>query len=483
MVCAYKDTIFYYYLVLLSLLFLLNPFFFLIFVTETRYHVMTAANIKAIGIATFLHFLVDGLCVCSLYLMAETAALTDMLAFFLIYNILAFMTQPLTGWWVDRLHQRQAALLFATSLLTAAVALLLASTLWWGLTSCSMIAVAILLGMGNSMFHVWGGKLTAVLTGNDIRALGIFVSTGVLGLTVGVLYASWWLLAGMLLSITILAAIAVHSPLPLLGRAFAGDTATLKHSPKVGAATGLCFWLLLILTFVMLRSFVGEVVPSEIEKTSSILLLLALTAMAGKACGGWLARWWSISHAIVVCVGITAACLMWKGTASIPLLPILIGIFAINLTMPMTLYLANQLLPQREGLSFGLLAAVLIPGYFLAHHIDLSFDHNFMLSALLLTIAVEVGMLLLMGEKSKNVLLGAVAINILTNVPLNYFLLTYGNSTGRLVAGELMVVVVEALWYFLFVHQWRKAAVYSLLCNATSFLVGILIQYLVYYSP
>lgn len=48
---------------------------------------MTAANLKAIGIATFLHFLVDGLCVCSLYLMAGTATTTDMLAFFLTYNI------------------------------------------------------------------------------------------------------------------------------------------------------------------------------------------------------------------------------------------------------------------------------------------------------------------------------------------------------------------------------------------------------------
>ena len=133
---------------------------------------MTAANIKAIGIATFLHFLVDGLCVCSLYLMVETATLTEMLAFFLTYNILAFMTQPLTGWWIDRLQQRRAALLIPTSLLTSAVVLLLASTLWWGLNSCSMIAVALLLGLGNSMFHVWGGKLTAMLTGNDIRALG-----------------------------------------------------------------------------------------------------------------------------------------------------------------------------------------------------------------------------------------------------------------------------------------------------------------------
>ena len=457
---------------------------------------MTAANIKAIGIATFLHFLVDGLCVCSLYLMVETATLTEMLAFFLTYNILAFMTQPLTGWWIDRLQQRRAALLISTSLLTSAVVLLLASTLWWGLNSCSMIAVALLLGMGNSMFHVWGGKLTAMLTGNDIRALGIFVSTGVLGLTIGVLYASWWLLASMLLLITLLGIIPLRTEAPLPS-ALIPQPSSLIHQPSslihqpsslIPQPSSLIhqpssiILLLLILTFVMLRSFVGEVVQVGLEKTSSVLLLFAVAAMAGKACGGWLARWWDISYAIVICVGITAVCLMWKGAAGIPLLPILIGIFAINLTMPMTLYLANRLLPKREGLSFGLLAAVLIPGYFLANYIDLSFDHNFMLSALLLTISIEVGMLLFMGEKSKSVLLGAVAVNILTNVPLNHFLLTYGTSTERLIAGELMVVVVEALWYYLFVRQWRKALAYSLLCNATSFLVGILIQQLICYT-
>jgi hypothetical protein len=163
--------------------------------------------------------------------------------------------------------------------------------------------------------------------------------------------------------------------------------------------------------------------------------------------------------------------------ADSPTLPsVVIGIFAINCTMPMTLCLANMLLPNREGLAFGLLAAVLIPGYLLAKNIDITLAHHFMLSALLLTIAVESGMLLMMGEKSKKVLAGCVVINILTNVPLNYILLTYGISTGALIIGEAVVLVIEALWYFAFVRQWRKAVIYSVLCNATSFLTGMLIQ-------
>ena len=46
---------------------------------------------------------------------------------------------------------------------------------------------------------------------------------------------------------------------------------------------------------------------------------------------------------------------------------VLIGLFLINCTMPVTLYLANCLLKEREGLAFGILAAALIPGYLLAN--------------------------------------------------------------------------------------------------------------------
>ena len=44
----------------------------------------------------------------------------------------------------------------------------------------------------------------------------------------------------------------------------------------------------------------------------------------------------------------------------------LVGLFMINCTMPITLYLANVVMKGREGLAFGLLAAALMPGYLLA---------------------------------------------------------------------------------------------------------------------
>ena len=60
---------------------------------------------------------------------------------------------------------------------------------------------------------------------------------------------------------------------------------------------------------------------------------------------------------------LAAVCFVFRGQG---LVIILVGLFAVNCTMPVTLYLANVLLPKREGLAFGLLAAALIPGYLLA---------------------------------------------------------------------------------------------------------------------
>ena len=44
----------------------------------------------------------------------------------------------------------------------------------------------------------------------------------------------------------------------------------------------------------------------------------------------------------------------------------LVGLFVVNCSMPITLWLANVVLKGREGLAFGLLAAALIPGYLIS---------------------------------------------------------------------------------------------------------------------
>ena len=319
-------------------------------------------RIKPLSLATILlcsvlHLLVDGLCVCCLYLIASSFSAMHLVGIFLTYNILAFLTQPLTGLWADCMKRRHWMLLASVLLLTVAV-LATSIVVSFRLSTVGMMVVPILLGMGNSLFHVWGGKQVAVTTGNDMRALGAFVSTGAFGLALGIVFFSWPLLYTVLLTICVLSTAYVHLDLK------AGISAI--NSQEVECRFSKLFiWmsLLVLMLVVMLRSFVGETFSGEMSRTSSMVLLIGLLSMLGKMAGGWLAHHLGIVRMLALVIVLVLVCLVFR---SQEMVIALVGLFAVNCTMPVTLYLANVVLPKREGLAFGLLAAALIPGYLLA---------------------------------------------------------------------------------------------------------------------
>ena len=303
------------------------------------------------GIGAVMHFLVDSLCICCLYLLLPSYEGVGLVEAFLTYNILAFMTQPLTGLWVDRMRNRHWALLLSIVLLTLAVGI--ASFL----PSPSYL-LPLLLGFGNSLFHVWGGKQTVALMGNDIRALGVFVSTGAFGLAVGFVYCSWLLLYVMLITLCLLALIASQDK-RVESRSV--DNASSENSDYSLNVVWLS--LALLMGVVMFRSYVGQDFSSAIFKTPTLILVIGGIAMLGKMAGGWLAKGFGIVPSMVVVLLVILAAMLFRQSG---LAVLLVGIFAINCTMAVTLWLANVVLKGREGLAFGLLAAALIPGWLLA---------------------------------------------------------------------------------------------------------------------
>jgi hypothetical protein len=198
------------------------------------------------------------------------------------------------------------------------------------------------------------------------------VSTGVLGLAIGLICRSWPLLYGLLLAYVAVAIVYLRSENSLAadqttpGPSYSGGEKTqygnlLPHSSFLVPRT----WLLILalMLFVCCRSFVGEVFSGGMTKTQELILLIAVGSMLGKMAGGWIARWMGIWRSLAVILAGVALCIIFSGYCEQVLL---VGIFLMNCTMPITLYLANVLLPRREGLAFGLLAAALIPGYLLA---------------------------------------------------------------------------------------------------------------------
>ena len=91
---------------------------------------------------------------------------------------------------------------------------------------------------------------------------------------------------------------------------------------------------------------------------------------------------------------------------------------------------------------------------------------------LVATIIIEFIVLRLLKENNKKVLLSSAIINILTNLPLNLFVAKDMFSIG---IAEVAIIAIEALWYWIFVKDIKKALTYSALCNITSFFAGLLI--------
>ena len=103
-----------------------------------------------------------------------------------------------------------------------------------------------------------------------------------------------------------------------------------------------------------------------------------------------------------------------------------------------------------------------------------------LLLALVPTILIELGVLQLLREKRKKVLWSSVVINVFTNVPLNLYVMFIDESFTTILLAELLIILVEAAWYWLFVRRLSQAFIYSTLCNAISFLIGLLFILLFY---
>ena len=142
----------------------------------------------------------------------------------------------------------------------------------------------------------------ATTSANDMRALGLFVSTGAMGLAVSMVFYSWTLLYVYLLSICILSLFTMR------------DTPEVPGSPSTlfnkihwkSTTTATVVALVLLFAFVMFRSFIGEAFSSGITKNNSTILLLGGICMFGKMAGGWLAKYIGIlrglSYVSVVCL-------------------------------------------------------------------------------------------------------------------------------------------------------------------------------------
>ena len=292
---------------------------------------------------SLMHFVTDGLCSFLVFSKLYPDNPSQAVIIFFAYNILAFVTQSPVGILIDKYNKPKIFLAISIS----------AMLLGYLFSDFCIISVT-LIGLSNSLFHVAGGKYVTDKSGNDISHLGIFVSTGAIGLVLGQRYFSFDAMPYIFFAILIVCGILMIA---------SKDSDTKSYPETYENKDGSTVALFAIICVVVIRSFVGKVVSPDFDLSGHIFLIIAVATALGKAMGGICSKIFGIKPTTYISMIVSAICLT-LGAGNIVLF--IIGIFTFNFTMPITLYYANILLKGNEGFAFGTLAASLTPGFFIA---------------------------------------------------------------------------------------------------------------------
>lgn len=282
-----------------------------------------------------MHLLVDGVCASTLYL--HCAGTADFALLVLLYNSLAFTTQCLVGLVTDRCRGHR----YITAVSAGVVAL-------GFLLPLAAPARVILVGLGNSVFHVSGGTETLLASGGRAWKLGVFVAPGSVGLALGTLFPKLgvWFSAALLLACVGAAVL----PADRSGRA---RSVLLREG-------GISLWVpavLLIAVAVRALGGTAAVFPWKVGVLPA--LLTAAFVFGGKLLGGFaMDRLGAVPTALLSIVPAAFLIAFGSGSAALSLA----GQLLLNLTMPVTLLLLYRALPDAPGLAFGLAASALWPG-------------------------------------------------------------------------------------------------------------------------
>ena len=312
---------------------------------------MLFKNIIELTILSISHFLVDSVSAASLYQGKIAPAIIALL----IYNTCAFTTQCLMGMLPDRYGHGNVFVLLSSLIITIGV-----------IIPCPPICKAVIVGLGNSLFHVSGGYLT-LKNSDNMGPLGVFVAPGAIGLFIGSNFHSICLPFALIL---------VFLSILLVAKNKANIKGNLliekqnKKDYKYDVTNDKQLSLTILLLFAIATRAVGGSVVSFPWQTG--LLFSAITVFCvflGKGLGGFVADKFGIRNtattSIIIASILIVFCSEW-------MIPSLIGQFILNMSMPITLYLIYKLLPGRPGFAFGLAAAVLWPGTLIGQAIKLT---------------------------------------------------------------------------------------------------------------
>lgn len=308
---------------------------------------------------TFSHFAVDFVCLITVLdpfgERAEILGGTQIYALFVIlYNFLAFGLQMIIGAFCDE-HRNFPAGAFGCVLVLAGALCTFMIPGVFPEYAFNLWASVILVGIGNAFFHVGGGIESLVESGGKLRQSGIFVSSGALGVALGI-YLCNKAFGGIGVLVLLMTLCAV---LCLIAHRMRNEKTGCEISGIANKDRGIWTVLGLALLSVMIRSFGGTAIPMEWKTTAELGLLSGFGAFLGKFLGGFAADYFGARRTGIATLLISLP-LMVFGSGN--MIISVFGIVLFNMTMPITLGIVAERLPKNPGLAFGLTTAALLLG-------------------------------------------------------------------------------------------------------------------------
>lgn len=322
---------------------------------------------------------------------------SDAVALFLLYNTLAFGLQFILGAVCDRFGGCRATAV--TGCVLTAVGTVCGGYSTW-------LAV-VLVGVGNAAFHTGGGCDTLRHT-DGMAGSGIFVSSGALGLAIGIRLGTSGKLPGYIIAAMLLfaaAAIALFcgelnadgTPVPLRCMPPVDpDRRNDRHMPIMRGAAGA---VIVCLFAILVRSYTGFIAPSPGFSGRFVFIYVAFCAFAGKFAGGIMADLIGARRVGILSLMLSIP-LFWIGAGKG--IFFLAAIFLFNFAMPITLCTVARRLPGHEGFAFGLNTLALLVGY-IAAMVDVTTDLAKILTAVLTALAAIAVSLTVSDERPSDV--------------------------------------------------------------------------------
>lgn len=328
---------------------------------------MKTNKITNVIILSIMHLLVDGLCGYTIFnRLYVSDSLIEMAIVFVLYNSLAFMLQPFVGLLIDKYKKEKMYLNISL------IALLVVA-----ITPIYKWITVLVLGLSNAFFHVIGGKYTVYASRTKQTLLGLFVSLGATGLAIGSYVGNV-----LVLEIFVIMLIVLMIVFNLLSKNTEEEE---SYSPISKDKFIIVIWLGVA---VAIRAIIGKVTIPEFQLTTKILVLIGVASSIGKILGGILADLIGIKKTVFITLPLAfIGYLLFRDNLVI----FLISTILFNTTMPITLYLANVNCKSREGLSFGILAFTLFPGYL----IGMLYDYLELSYIPLLTVSITLTIILI----------------------------------------------------------------------------------------